>query len=260
MKLPQLTPITNPEIINNFMVRTTWGLRDPQRFYALMDEALKLVEPGYYLGDNLFTWGKNNSPFEDAAFRNAWEGNVQNDADRAIAWRRYILSCAAYHCSQLPGDFVECGVYRGTGIKTIIDYFGKENFSKNFWGYDTFDYNPVAGHAFEKQEAGFFEEIELRFADYPQVRLVKGLLPDSLIDNSPEQIAFLHIDMNNAEYEIAVLERLFERVVPGGVVILDDYEWAMVYRPQKIAEDAWFDKQKYRVFPLPTGQGLILKR
>jgi len=89
---------------------------------------------------------------------------------------------------------------------------------------------------------------------------VKGLLPASLLESSPAQIAYLHIDLNSAQYEIAVLEALFDRVVPGGIVILDDYEWAGSYREQKIVEDQWFEARNYRIFPLPTGQGVILKR
>jgi predicted O-linked N-acetylglucosamine transferase (SPINDLY family) len=262
MKLPEHIPldIEQQSRVINFMVKTVWGLTDPARFYEIMEEALKLVVPGYYLGDNLMTWGRNNSLFDDAAFRKAWEDNIQNDADRAIAWRRYILACAAYHCAQLPGDFVECGVYRGTGIKTVIDYFGVKNFTKKFWGYDTFDYNPVGGHTFSGQEEGFFDEVKGRFSDYNQVHLIRGLLPDSLKDNSPEKISYLHIDLNSAQYEIAVLDALFDRVVPGGIIVLDDYEWSGVYREQKIKEDAWFAQFNYRVFPLPTGQGLVLKR
>ena len=37
---------------------------------------------------------------------------------------------------------------------------------------------------------------------------------------------------------------LFDRVVPGGMIILDDYEWA----------------RGDRVIPLPTGQGMLVKR
>ncbi len=260
MKLPEHTPIEDPNRVISFMVRTVWGLTDPARFYQLMEEAKALCTPGTYLGDNLFTWGKGNSPFEDANFVKAWESNTQNDADRAIAWRRYILACAAYHCAQVEGDFVECGVYRGTGIKTIVDYFGKDNFDKTFWGYDTFDYNPVEGHAFVGQEEGLYKEIQARFDGYDNVRLVKGLLPQSLENNSPDKIALLHIDLNSAEFEIKVLDALFDRVTPGGMVVLDDYEWSGQYRLQKMAEDAWFDARKYRVFPLPTGQGLVIKR
>ena len=59
---------------------------------------------------------------------------------------------------------------------------------------------------------------------------------------------------------IMLLDHLFDRVVPGGVVILDDYEWANMYRTQKLAEDPWFDARRYRVTPLPTGQGFVIKR
>ena len=51
----------------------------------------------------------------------------------------------------------------------------------------------------------------------------------------------------------------FDRVVSGGIIILDDYEWSS-YREQKQKEDQWFDEKQYRIFPLPTGQGLIIKR
>lgn len=257
--LPKLT-IAEETRIPTFKTYQSWGIKKPERFNQLMDEAMSLVAGGAYLGDNLFTWMRNISAIDDAAFREAWESNIVNPADHAILWRRYILCCAAYHCVHLEGDFVECGVLYGSGVKTVIDYFGKDNFAKTFWAYDTFDTNPVEGHQFEHQQKGLFEKVKVRFAGYQQVNLVAGLLPDSLIGNSPEKIAYLHIDLNNAEFEIAVLERLFDRVVSGGIVIMDDYEWSGVYRKQKIIEDRWFEARQYRVFPLPTGQGLILKR
>lgn len=257
--LPTLNPISL-ETVLQFSTHTYWGVSNPQRFAELMEEAKSLVGPGYFLGDNLFTWSRNNSALEDGPFRKSWESNIQNTADQAIVWRRYILACAAYHCLHVEGDFVECGVYIGSGIKTVMDYLGGTDFKKTFWGYDTFDYNPVEGHAFDRQQEGLFDEVKQRFQAYTQVKLVKGLLPDSLKNNQPDQIAYLHIDLNNAEGEIAVLEALFERVSPGGMILLDDYEWAGIYRPQKKAEDQWFDQRQYRIFPLPTGQGFVIKR
>ena len=259
LKLPQLGELRLDGAMN-FATHIYWGVHQPERFRALLDEARSLTTPGYYLGDNLFTWSRNNSLFEDATFRTSLQNNVANEADHGIAWRRYIQACAAYHCVQLTGDFVECGVYLGTGIKTVMDYLGGTAFPRTFWGYDTYDYNPVAGHEFEGQEAGLFEKVKERFKDYPQVNLVRGLLPDSFAQGMPDSVAYLHIDLNNAEGELAVLEYLFERVVSGGIVILDDYEWSSIYRPQKKAEDPWFAERNYRVIPLPTGQGLIIKR
>jgi hypothetical protein len=83
----------------------------------------------------------------------------------------------------------------------------------------------------------------------------RTLIPETSRQHYAEKIAYLHIDMNEADAEIAALEALFDRVVPGGIVILDDYEWSS-YRAQKLAEDPWFEARQYRVMPLPTGQGL----
>jgi hypothetical protein len=47
--------------------------------------------------------------------------------------------------------------------------------------------------------------------------------------------------LNEASAELSALAALFDRVVPAGMVILDDYEWAMSYRAQKLAEDPWFE-------------------
>ena len=39
----------------------------------------------------------------------------------------------------------------------------KENFDKTFWGYDTYDYNPVENHAFAGQQDGLFREVGMKF-------------------------------------------------------------------------------------------------
>ena len=145
----------DPNNFLSFSMPVFWGTRDPERVNQLVAELLPLLVGGYHSGDNLLTWVRNISFLDDPAFRKAYESNIQNPADSAIAWRRYIIACAGYHCVQLEGDFVECGVYRATGIKTVVDYLGGKAFPKQFYGYDTFDYNPVEGHAFEGQQAGF---------------------------------------------------------------------------------------------------------
>jgi hypothetical protein len=249
------------EKLANFLFPVFWGVKEPERFATAVEELTKSMSQGFHAADNFITWGRNNSMFDDRAFVAAWENNIESASDRAIVWRRYVLATSAFHCVQLAGDFVECGAYTGVGVKTIVDYLGGTSFPKQFWAYDVFEHDEsMANHPMPELGPQLFERVRHKFAHYSQVRIVKGLIPESFKDNCPDRIAYLHIDLNQAPAEIAALDHTFDRVVPGGMVILDDYEWAGVYRPQKLAEDEWFDARGYRVMPLPTGQGLIVKR
>ena len=261
--IARLPPLTSPPLdrVFNFFSPMFWSTRDPEKVKASARAIADVAAEGHYFGDNLLTWGRNMSMLDDQPFVQAWQSNIETDADQAILWRRYVLACAAYHCVQLGGDFVECGAYKGVGMKTVIDYLGGHEFPRTFWGYDLFEHDDsMLHHAMPEHGPGLYARVQRKFADYPQVKLLKGMIPDVFASGSPSQIAYLHIDLNQAPAEIAALDHLFDRMVPGGVLILDDYEWAGVYRPQKLAEDAWFDARHYRVMPLPTGQGLVIKR
>ncbi len=247
--------------VTNFFCPVFWGIENPQKVADSIQAMSQHALGGFHFADNLFTWFRNMSMFDDKPFVKSWESNIESASDQAIVWRRYVLACAAYHCVQLEGDFVECGAYTGVGMKTIIDYLGGVNFPKMFWGYDLFEHNDsMLNHAMPEHGTDLYERVQEKFIHYPQVELIKGFIPDCFEDNSPEKIAYLHIDLNQAPAEIAVLEHFFDRVVAGGIIILDDYEWSGIYRAQKLAEDEWFAKRNYKVMPLPTGQGLVFKR
>ena len=71
-----------------------------------------------------------------------------------------------------------------------------------------------------------------RFAAYSNVKVIKGVVPDVLAEVSPQKIAYLHIDMNSPAAELGAIEVLFDRVVPGGVIVLDDYGWLVFQKPK----------------------------
>ena len=261
MQLPKLTP-PDANVVRNFFLPVFWGSADNRLVASLAQSMKDKLVGGIHFADNFLTWGRNNSMLDDGPFVAAWQDNLEGDpVNQAIVWRRYILACAAYHAVQLDGDFVECGCYKGTGIKTVVDYLGATEFPKTFWGYDLFEHRAdEAHHAMPEHGPDLFGQVQAKFAGYENVRIIRGRIPEVFAGHSPDRISYLHIDLNQAAAEIAALDALFDRVVPGGIVILDDYEWAMVYRGQKLAEDPWFQARSYRVFPLPTGQGLVLKR
>jgi hypothetical protein len=259
----QLPKLGKPSLtqVKGYFMPMFWGTSNAELVAQHVKAVSELAEPGFHFADNFFTWARNNSVLEDAVFVKAWQDNVETDADKAIIWRRYILACAAYHCVQLDGDFVECGAYTGVGVKTVVDFLGGVTFPKDFWIYDLFEHEEwMLHHSMPEHGPNLEARVRDKFRSYPQVKIFRGYIPEVFEGQSPQRIAYLHIDLNEAPAEIAALDALFDRVVPGGIVILDDYEWAGAYRGQKLAEDPWFEARQYRVFPLPTGQGIVIKR
>jgi hypothetical protein len=54
------------------------------------------------------------------------------------------------------------------------------------------------------------------------------------------------------------VEYFWDKLVSGGIIILDDYGWAKQIN-QKIAFDKFADIHGDRPLSLPTGQALIIK-
>ena len=101
--------------------------------------------------------------------------------------------------------------------------------------------------------------VEAHFKQYPPVKLIRGAIPQTLAQVTTKQIAYLSIDMNCAEPEVAALEYFWPRMVSGGIVLLDDYAFAEAYRRQKEAIDRWAAPLSLPILSLPTGQGLLIK-
>ena len=193
--LPKLsTP--PPDQLFNFFMPLFWGTANPEAVAASAKAIVGQANSGHHFADNFLTWGRNMSMLDDRPFVQAWESNIESPSDKAILWRRYVLACAAYHCVQLDGDFVECGAYTGVGMKTVIDYLGGKSFPKNFWGYDVFEHDAsMLNHPMPELGSGLFDRVRKKFAAYPQVKVMKGLIPRVFADGCPERIAYLHIDL-----------------------------------------------------------------
>jgi hypothetical protein len=57
---------------------------------------------------------------------------------------------------------------------------------------------------------------------------------------------------------VAAFEFFWDRVVPGGLVLMDDHSYRG-YEDQKRALDAAAARRAVRILSLPTGQGLVIK-
>jgi O-methyltransferase len=251
---------------------------------ALFDHVVATVlAPNHqtvFWGDRLLTLDKAQAFLQDPKFKTCFESirgyhlYDQYQQNQTIAWRLHTLVWAARCAVAHSGDFVECGVFKGDMAWTVVTLLGDAMADRTFYLYDSFegfdlelsrreDYpdNPnfldFANRVY--QEPGLFEAVSARFKPFSNVRIVRGYLPGTLERTMPEKIAFLHVDLNSPAAEIAVLDRLFDRVVPGGLIIFDDYGWHL-FRAQREAEDRFMADRGYAILELPTGQGLVVKR
>jgi hypothetical protein len=202
-----------------------------------------------------------------AEFGAAYEAGRATGAwpDSDPRYRAFEACWAAQYALRLDGDFVECGVDRGGLAMTILHYTDFVKSAKQFYLLDTYEGFPKEQHG---QVASVqdvhkyndsYADVKRSFAKYSdQVQIVKGVVPASLAEVHAQRIAYLSLDLNSALPEIEALTLLWDRLVPGAVVISDDYCFTG-YEKHTKAYDQFARSKDLRMLPLPTGQGLLFK-
>ena len=205
----------------------------------------------------------------DARFVDAYRrGTIAAGADYSFHWRVHVGLWAADHAVRLPGDFVECGVNRGFMSSAVMRHLDWNSLGKRFILMDTFQRLDEAliseeGRALATSSAynaytEYYEQAVANFAEFRNVEIIRGSIPLTLSRADTHAVCFLHLDMNCVIPEVAAIEYFWDRLVPGAVVLLNDYG-ARNYEPQKRGVDEFATKRGVSVLSLPTGQGLILK-
>jgi hypothetical protein len=208
-------------------------------------------------------------------FNKAYQRGVQAAGDDyKWHWRVHVGLWAAYAASQLAGDFVECGVNRGFLSSAIMDYLDWNQLDRRFFLLDTFKgidlryategelADGIADKNARTIASGFYtlDEAAVRrnFAEWSRVTIVPGSIPDTLPQITSSRIAFVHMDLNCSQPEVAAMRFLWDRLVPGAFVVLDDYAY-YGYRSQLVGMDEFARSAGIQVLSLPTGQGLLVK-
>jgi len=241
-----------------------------KRLYELaveIQEIFREADLSSYISDNLLALGRNISFVHDEPFRQAFEDNAQSADDTAKFWRLHTYCWTGRSALDVPGDFVELGVYKGFYSGVLVDYLEFAGSSKQLYLVDSFAGLAEAWSDPDERDNinpfydwnGTYEQVLRRFAAYDNVHVIKGIVPEVLAEGMPEQIAFLHLDLNAAKAERAAIELLGPRVVDGGIVLMDDYG-RIEHRQLCETLDAWWRDHDHRVLELPTGQGMVIRR
>ncbi len=139
----------------------------------------------------------------------------------------------------VPGDLVECGVWRGGSsmaiAMTLLELGASD---RGLWLYDTFTHMPPAGECDRDHLGGVMseeqpwpsasvEEVQAAVAStgYPpdSVHYVQGMVEQTIPEATPAHIALLRLDTDWYSSTRHELEHLYPRLALGGVLIIDDY-------------------------------------
>lgn len=150
----------------------------------------------------------------------------------------------------VPGDFVECGVWMGgsAGLMALALRRFEKNTRRKLHLFDSFEGLPEPGKEDGEKAAEYWRTTEgsehvmihrcVASADLvrsflhdrlgiprEQVVFHEGWFEDTLprLDRDPGSIAVLRLDGDWYDSTRICLEHLYDRLSPGGVILLDDY-------------------------------------
>lgn len=143
----------------------------------------------------------------------------------------------------IPGAIVECGVFKGTSLTRfglMREMLGSYSSAKII-GFDVFsDEYPNTLYEEDKAQRDFWiktagpssisrEQLEeiFRRLNIRNFELVAGdileTLPRYAAEHPELKVALLNIDIDFVEPTMCTLEYLYDRVMPGGIILLDNY-------------------------------------
>jgi O-methyltransferase len=150
-----------------------------------------------------------------------------------------IQSCLdIVRADNIPGDAIEAGVWRGGACIFMRGYFAAWEMSNRVvWVADSFEGVPVPslpediGHDMSAARVPVMaiplEEVQENFRRYGlldgSVRFLKGWFRDTLPSAQIDTLALLRLDGDLYESTMDTLNALYDKVAPGGFVIVDDY-------------------------------------
>jgi len=184
--------------------------------------------------------------------------------------------------NEIPGDIVECGVWRGGNMMMIKEYRRDQGKKRRMFLYDTFagmtEPDEIdlgtdglsARRLYSKYRRD--DHTDWAYASLPEVTdnfTRYGLLDDTVIfreglveqtlkeDPLPQQIALLRLDTDWYESTKCELEVLYPRLSTGGVLVIDDYgAWLGAQK----ATNEFFGNRLPILFPIDRACRMCIKR
>jgi hypothetical protein len=170
--------------------------------------------------------------------------------------------------AELPGSIVECGVFKGASLirwATFRHLFGGAH-SKRILAFDAFSEFPETNWEPDKPvRERFIAEAGSESISVDQLRhvldlkgigdnihMVEGDITETLptyVESHPQlAISLVNLDTDVYEPAVTILECLWPRIVPGGILLVDDFG---VFPGETSAVKEFFAGHRVRLQKLP---------
>ena len=142
----------------------------------------------------------------------------------------------------LEGRVAECGCFRGLSSFLLCSCLRQHDGLFDGTGYEIYDSfcglsdpQPEDAPTAESDElvvsslrarnfAFPLQEVQRALADFPGIGYGAGWIPDAF-PNDERRYRFVHVDVDLYQPTKASLEYFWSRLVPGGLMVCDDYNW-----------------------------------
>jgi len=203
------------------------------------------------------------SPSQEPAFQERFARFAERTLTRPD--RAYVLQQCARQAMHLPGDFAEAGVFRGGTAWFLADLLAERGDQRPLHLFDSFagmpaDADPLRdGHAGGDFGDTSLEAVRALLAPYPNAVFHPGFLPATFAGLEDRRFAFVHVDVDIHAAVRDAIAFFYPRLVPGGVLLFDDYGFEIYKRAaRKAVDDAFADKPEQPLV-LRTGQCLVTR-
>lgn len=131
----------------------------------------------------------------------------------------------------VPGDYAEFGTWRGGTLYMVAETWRRLEQTRELMAFDSFEsLPPTAARDGDALHKGQFadvdvEEVRAFFAGkgLSRVKLIKGWFDKTIGQLEGRTLALAHIDCDTYDSTVAVLDRVWRALSPGGFLVVDDY-------------------------------------
>ena len=212
---------------------------------------------GHYVGDDYKLWLR-----EEAFVRKFKQLSPHNYFSME---RKFTLKEFAKNISNMEGAVAECGCYVGVSAWFMASEIG----SSEFFLFDAFeglpepathDMSPNGVHQWRAGDLASTEELLRRnLAEFENIHVLKGWIPDRFDEVGDRRFKLVHIDVDLYQPTLDSLEFFYDRMIPGGVIIMDDYGFENCPGAHQAAI-TFMKNRSENIIQLTTGQGVIIRQ